>query len=192
MEDKTQAGGGQSREPQWVEQPITDEQLEAAWRELRVFVASDVRWMLHQVGVRAFQREIKEAVMYAFAEAGIRRPGHPRPRAWLRTVAYRRAITQWLKRQREDDVLVWRADVPEPQFEDRLRRGQPASPQLTVEVLEAFDAIASLDDAHRDAIALDIAGYDLDEAAAAMGVDRYEARWLRAEARHQLRRQLRS
>ena len=34
MEDKTQAAGGQDGEPERVEQPITDEQLEVAFVEL--------------------------------------------------------------------------------------------------------------------------------------------------------------
>jgi len=42
MEDKTQAAGGQDGEPERVEQPITDEQLEVAFVELSARVARDV------------------------------------------------------------------------------------------------------------------------------------------------------
>jgi DNA-directed RNA polymerase specialized sigma24 family protein len=190
MGRKTQTGseGGEGEKRSWVDRPITDEQLEAAWRELRVTILLDVVDMLRDSTVRPFKRELVKAVEFAFEEAAIRRPGHPRPRAWLRTVAYRTAVQLALKRRREDKLLEHVAEIPE----DRVRHGRPGSVPQTVEVLEALDAIAHLDEQHRRAFGLEIAGYGLDEIAAMLRVSRYEARWLIAESRHALRAQLRS
>ena len=106
MEDKTQAAGGQDGEPERVEQPITDEQLEVAFVELSARVARDVAAIFRAKRLLIPADELREAVQYAFGEAAIRRPGHPRPRAWLTTVAYRYAVNARLKQRREIEAAT--------------------------------------------------------------------------------------
>src|SRR5450755_4430235 len=100
------------------------------------------------------------------SEAAIRRPGHPRPRAWLTTVAYRYALTSRLKQRRE----IQAATVLALLGDDAIHHGRPADPQLAVEVLELLEAIARLPERQRQAVALAASGYTRAEIAARLGV----------------------
>ena len=166
MEDKTHAGGGQDREPERVEQPITDEQLEVAFVELSARVARDVAAIFRAKRLLIPADELREAVQYAFGEAAIRRPGHPRPWAWLTTVAYRYALTSRLKQRRE----IQAATVLALLGDDAIHHGRPADPQLAVEVLELLEAIARLPERQRQAVALAASGHTRAEIAARLGV----------------------
>jgi hypothetical protein len=82
MRGKAQAGnGGREGNKPGVERPITDQELEAAYVELRVPVTREVAALLQAKRLLVPADELREAVQYAFGEAAIRRPGHPKPRA---------------------------------------------------------------------------------------------------------------
>jgi RNA polymerase sigma factor (sigma-70 family) len=195
MGSKTQTGtgGGESDKPAWVDRPITDEQLEAAWRELRAFIVLDVTEMAKRSLVRPFAREIRDAVQYAFGEAAIRRPGHPRPRAWLRTVAYRQAVQLAIKRRRQDRVVVPLPHLPADDIAaDRRWFNRAQDVQGTIEALEVLDAIAKLPEAQRDALAADVAGYTQTETAGLLGISVGRVASLQKQAREALREQFRA
>ena len=188
MEDKTQAAGGQDGEPERVEQPITDEQLEVAFVELSARVARDVAAIFRAKRLLIPADELREAVQYAFGEAAIRRPGHPRPRAWLTTVAYRYAVNARLKQRRAIEAATVLALLGD----DAIHHGRPADAQLSAEALELLEAIARLPDPQAQAIALQASGHTCAEIAARLGISANAVadaiRKGRSALRHQFRR----
>ncbi|MGA2926785.1 MAG: sigma-70 family RNA polymerase sigma factor [Solirubrobacteraceae bacterium] len=192
MGSNAQQGNGSSQGER-VERPITDEQLEAAWRELRAYIVIDVTEMARRSRVRPFAREIRQAVQYAFEEAAIRRPGHPRPRRWLRTVAYREAVRLAIKRRKEDRIVE---PLPHPAGDaiakDRRWCSRTEDVQRTVEALEVLDAVAKLPAGQRDALAADVAGYTQTETAGLLGISVGRVASLQKQARDTLREQFRS
>jgi len=190
MEDKTQAAGGQGQEPERerVEQPITDEQLEVAFVELSSRVARDVAAIFKAKRLLIPADELREAVQYAFGEAAIRRPGHPRPRAWLTTVAYRYAVNARLKQRRAIDAATLLALLGD----DAIHHGRPVDAQLSAEVLELLEAIARLPEPQAQAIALQASGHTRAEIAARLGISATAVadaiRKGRSALRHQFRR----
>jgi DNA-directed RNA polymerase specialized sigma24 family protein len=168
MGSKTQTGtGGGSGKP-WVDRPITDEQLEAAVVELSARVARDVAAIFRAKRLLIPADELREAVQYAFGEAAIRRPGHPRPRAWLTTVAYRYAVNARLKQRREIEAATVLALLGD----EAIHHGRPVDAQLSVEVLELLEAIAALPDPQARAIALQAGGHTRAEIATQLGITR--------------------
>jgi len=190
MEDKTQAAGGQGQEPERerVEQPITDEQLEVAFVELSSRVARDVAAIFKAKRLLIPADELREAVQYAFGEAAIRRPGHPRPRAWLTTVAYRYAVNARLKQRRAIEAATVLALLGD----DAIHHGRPADAQLSAEVLELLEAIARLPEPQAQAIALQASGHTRAEIAGRLGISATAVadaiRKGRSALRHQFRR----
>ena len=188
MEDKTQAAGGHAEEPERAEQPITDEQLELAIVELSSRVARDVAAIFRAKRLLIPADELREAVQYAFGEAAIRRPGHPRPRAWLTTVAYRYAVNARLKQRRAIEAATLLALLGD----DALHHGRLADPQLSAEVLELLEAIARLPDRQAQAIALQASGHTRAEIEAQLGISANAVadaiRQGRSALRHQFRR----
>jgi RNA polymerase sigma factor (sigma-70 family) len=164
MRGKAQADQG--RTDNTPDTPISDQELEAALMELRAHVTRDVAALLEAKRLLLPADELHEAVQYAFGEAAIRRPGHPRPRAWLRTVAYRYAVNARLKQRREIEAATALALLGA----EAIHHGRPADAQLSVEVAEVLEAIAKLPDRQRETITLTAAGYSRQEISARLGI----------------------
>ena len=157
MGRKTQQGhgGGESGGSRWVDHPITGEQLAAALVELHAGIVRDVAAIFKAKRLLIPVDELREAVQYAFGEAAIRRPGHPKPRAWLTTVAYRYAVKERLRQRRELKAAAVLALLGA----EAIHHGRPVDAQLSAEVLELLAAIGALPEPQGQAIALEVGGH---------------------------------
>ncbi|MGA2930185.1 MAG: RNA polymerase sigma factor [Solirubrobacteraceae bacterium] len=165
MGSKARQGNG-GGEGERVERPITDEQLAVAIVELHARVMRDVAAIFKAKRLLVAADELREAVQYAFGEAAIRRPGHPKPRAWLTTVAYRYAVKERLRQRRE----LQAATVLALLGDQAVHHGQPVDVQLSVELLELLGAVAGLPEPQGQAIALQASGHTHAEIAARLGI----------------------
>jgi len=185
MGSKAKQGDGERRT--WVERPITDEQLAVAVVELHARVLRDVAAIFKAKRLLIPADELREAVQYAFGEAAIRRPGHPKPRAWLTTVAYRHAVQERLRQRRELKAAV----VLSLLGGEAVHHGRPVDGQLSAEVLELLAAIAALPEPQGQAIALEVGGHTHAEIALRLGISRHAVKNAIRAGRTNLRDQFR-
>ena len=117
-----------------------------------------------------------------------RRPGHPKPRAWLRTVAYRHAVKARLKQRKEIEAATLLAQLGEL----AIHHGRPADAELSAEIAKVLRGMATLPEPQGRAIALEASGHTHAEIADRLGISTGRVSNAIREGRKTLRQQCRS